>query len=223
LYIGVKTRWQIKGKIKHMEIVKLEGQIRTEFGKKHTKRVRKQGLVPAIIYGGGTSTAISVTPKSVKTLVYTPDFKLAEITADGETHTCILKDIVFHPLSDEIVHIDFLRTIEGTPIKVEIPVGYTGKSPGVKEGGKLIVQMRKVKVKTTPDKLTDKLYVDIGELELGNSVRVRDINVPDGMELLTTGATPVAIVEVPRALKSAEAAAEGEAAAGVAEEEAPEA
>ena len=203
-----------------MEIVKLEGQVRTEFGKKHTKLVRKQGLVPAVIYGGGTTATISVTPKSVKTLVYTPDFKLAEITVAGETYTCILKDIVFHPLSDEIVHIDFLRTIEGTPIKVEIPVGYTGKSPGVKEGGKLIVQMRKVKVKTTPDKLTDMLYVDIGELELGNSVRVRDIVIPEGMELMTTGATPVALVEVPRALKSA--AAEGEAEGEVSAAAAPE-
>ena len=196
-----------------MEIVKVEAQVRTEFGKKHTKLVRKEGLVPAIIYGGGTTAAISVTPKAVKALVYTPDFKLAEISVGGETYTCILKDIVFHPLSDEITHIDFLRTIEGTPIKVEIPVAYKGKSPGVKEGGKLIVQMRKVKVKTTPDKLTDKLYVDIGELELGNSVRVRDIELPEGMELLTTGATPVAIVEVPRALKSADAAADAEGAA----------
>ena len=85
--------------------------------------------------------------------------------------------------------------------------------------------MRKVKVKTTPDKLTDQLYVDISELDLGNSVRVRDIIIPEGMELLTTGATPVAIVEVPRALKSAEAAADGEigAVGEPAAEEAPEA
>lgn len=205
-----------------MEIVKIEAQVRTEFGKKHTKLVRKQGLVPAIIYGGGTTAAISVTPKAVKTLVYTPDFKLAEITAGGETYTCILKDIVFHPLSDEITHIDFLRTIEGTPIKVEIPVGYKGVSPGVKEGGKLIAQMRKVKVKTTPDKLTDKLYVDIGELQLGSSVRVRDIEVPEGMELMTTGATPIAIVEVPRALKSA-AAEEAKAGGAAPKAAAPEA
>jgi len=193
-----------------MEIVKVEAQVRENFGKKHTKQIRKQGLVPAIVYGGGTTAAISLTPKSVKPLVYTPDFKLAEISVGSDTYTCILKDIVFHPLTEEIVHIDFLRTIEGTPIKVEIPVGYKGKSPGVKEGGKLIAQMRKVKVKTTPDKLTDKLYVDISELELGNSVRVRDIDLPEGMEIMMTGATPVAIVEVPRALKSAAAAEEGE-------------
>ena len=84
-----------------------------------------------------------------------------------------LKDITFHPLSDEIVHIDFLRIIPGKSIKVEIPVDFKGKSPGVKEGGKLIPQMRKVKVKTTPDLLVDKVYVDISELELGNSVRVK--------------------------------------------------
>lgn len=191
-----------------MEIVKVEAQIRESFGKKHTKLLRKEGLVPAIIYGGKENTAISVTPRAVKSLVYTPDFKLAEITVDGASHTCILKDIVFHPLSDEITHIDFLRTIEGVSIKVEIPVGYKGTSPGVKEGGKLITQMRKVKVKTTPDKLVDQLFVDISELDLGNSVRVRDIEIPEGMEILTTGATPVAIVEVPRALKSAAAAAD---------------
>lgn len=193
-----------------MEIVKVEAQARESFGKKHTKKVRKEGLVPAIIYGGDTNIAISVTPKSVKSLVYTPDFKLADITVNGETQQCILKDITFHPLSDEIVHIDFLRVIPGKSIKVEIPVDFKGKSPGVKEGGKLIPQMRKVKVKTTPEHLVDRLYVDISELELGNSVRVRDLELPEGIEVMTTTATPVAIVEVPRALKSAEAAIEGE-------------
>ena len=204
-----------------MEIVKVEAQARESFGKKYSKRVRKEGLVPAIIYGGDNTTAISVSPKAVKSLVYTPDFKLAEIEVGSDSHKCILKDITFHPLTDEIVHIDFLRVIPGTPIKVEIPVDFKGKSPGVKEGGKLIPQMRKVKVKSLPKNLVDKVYVDISELELGNSVRVRDIEFPDGMEVMTTTATPVAIVEVPRALKSA-AAAEAKAAEGAtAEAEAP--
>lgn len=200
-----------------MEIVKVEAQVRNSFGKKHTKLVRKEGLVPAIIYGGDNNTAISVTPKSVKSLVYTPDFKLAEINVNGDAHKCILKDITFHPLTDEIVHIDFLRVIPGKSIKVEIPVDFKGKSPGVKEGGKLISQMRKVKVKTTPEHLVDKVYVDISTLELGNSVRVRDIDFPEGMEVMTTTATPVAIVEVPRALKSAAAAEEKVEAAEAAE------
>jgi len=158
------------------------------------------------------NTAARVAPKSVKSLGYTPDFKLAEISVNGDTHKCILKDITFHPLTDEIVHIDFLRMTPGKPLKVEIPVDFKGKSPGVKEGGKLIPQMRRVKVKTTPETLVDKLFVDVSELELGNSVRVRDIEFPDGMEVMTTTATPVAVVEVPRALRSAEAEAEAQAA-----------
>ena len=194
-----------------MQIVQVEAQARESFGKKFTKRVRKEGLVPAIIYGGDNNTAISVSPKAVKPLVYTPDFKLAEITVNGETNRCILKDITFHPLTDEIVHIDLLSVIPGTPIKVEIPVGFKGASPGVKEGGKLIAQMRKVKVKTLPKTLVDQVFVDISNLDLGGSVRVRDIDFPEGVEVMTTPATPVAIVEVPRALKSA-AAAEAKAA-----------
>lgn len=194
-----------------MEIVKVEAQARESFGKKYAKQLRNEGLVPAIIYGGNNNTAISVSPKSVKSLVYTPDFKLAEIEVSGDTHKCILKDITFHPLTDEIVHIDFLRLIPETPIKVEIPVDFKGKSPGVKEGGKLIPQMRKVKVKTTPESLIDKVYVDISSLNLGGSVRVRDIDFPEGMEVMTTTATPVAVVEVPRALRSAEAAKVAEA------------
>jgi len=142
------------------------------FEKKSIKSIITHHFIPAIVYGGGTTQAIAVTPKAVKPLIYTPDFKLAEISAGGESYTCILKDITFHPVSDEIVHIDFLRTIEGNAIKVEIPVKYKGKSPGVKGGGKLITQMRKVKVKTMPN--------------------------------------PVALVEIPRALKSAAAAEEKE-------------
>jgi len=199
-----------------MQIVNIEAQKRESFGKKNTNKLRKEGLVPAIIYGGDNNTAISVTPKAVKSLVYTPDFKLAEIDVDGEKNKCILKDIVFHPITDEIVHIDFLRVIPGTPIKVEIPIGFKGKSPGVKEGGKLIPQMRKVKVKTDPDALVDKVFVDISSLNLGGSVRVRDIDFPENMEVMTTIATPVAIVEVPRALKSA-AAAESKVAEAVEE------
>ncbi len=196
-----------------MQIVKIEAQARESFGKKHNKVLRREGYVPAIIYGGEDNTAISVTPKSVKSLVYTPEFKLAEIDVNGDTHKCILKEITFHPITDEIVHIDFLKMIPGKPLKVEIPVDFKGKSPGVKEGGKLIPQMRRVKVKTTPEILVDRVYVDISELKLGSSVRVRDIDFPEGMEVMTTTATPVAVVEVPRALRSAEAeAAKAEAA-----------
>lgn len=193
-----------------MKVVSVEAQTREPNGKKGTKALREQGRVPAVIYGGDSVTHISVTPKSVKELVYTPEFKLAEIKAGAETSKCILKDITFHPVTDEIVHIDFLRLLDGVPIKVELPVKFRGVSPGVKLGGKLIAQLRKVKVKTTPEKLVSELVVDVSNLDLGDSVRVREIDLEDGVSILVDGATPVGLVEIPRALRSATAAEQAE-------------
>jgi large subunit ribosomal protein L25 len=112
-----------------------------------------------------------------------------------------------HPVTDEIVHIDFLRLVDDVKVKVELPIGFKGVSPGVKSGGKLIQNMRTIKVKTTPDNLVDKLYVSISRLKLGHSVRVKDVEISEGMEVLSALATPVAQVAVPRALKSATSAA----------------
>jgi len=108
------------------------------------------------------------------------------------------------------VHIDFLRLVDGHPIKVEVPVRFKGTSPGVKEGGTFVQMMRRVKIKTLPADLVHELYVDISELTLGNSVRVRDIEQNDKIEIMTGGATPVANVEVPRALKSELASEDGQ-------------
>jgi len=163
-----------------MQVVNVSAQTREPNGKKGTKALRAKGHVPAVIYGGDNVTHISFPPKAVKDLVYTPDFKTADIDVDGKVEKCILKDISFHPVTDEIVHIDFLRLIDGVPIKVDLPVKFRGVSPGVKLGGKLIPQLRKIKVKTTPDKLTDHLVVDVSGLDLGESVRVREIDVVEG-------------------------------------------
>jgi len=198
-----------------METVAISGNVRTGLGKKATKALRVEGKVPCVIYGGDKVVHFSSIPKAFKPLIYTPDFKLAEITIDGETFQCILKDSQFHPVTDEIVHLDFLQLVPNKSIKVNIPVAFKGVSPGVKAGGKLIQKLRTIKIKTTPEKIVNKLFVDISEVTLGNSVRVRDVEVTDGMEVINPGATPVASVEVPRALRSAEAAAEegGEAVA----------
>ncbi len=159
-----------------MEIVAVKGQVRTDVGKKATKAVRKEGRVPCVIYGTQDTLHFSIDPKEVKPLVYTPAFKLAEVEIDGTTHKCIIKDIQFHPVSDEIVHIDFLSLTDGHKVKVEIPVGFEGISPGMKLGGKLQQNLRRVKVKTTPENLVDQLVLDVSHLELGQSVRVRDVH-----------------------------------------------
>lgn len=204
-----------------MDVIKIEAQEREANGKKGTRAVRAEGLIPAVIYGGDTTKNIAVTKRAVKPVVYTPDFNLAEIEVGGSAEKCIVKDIQFHPVTDEIVHIDFLRVIPNTPIKVEVPITFTGVSPGVKAGGKLIQSMRRVKIKTTPENMVDNLSVDIGTLELGDSVRVRDIASNSNIEIMIDGSVPIAIVEVPRALKSASAAAEKAAVPGEEPAEAP--
>lgn len=202
-----------------METIAINGTVRTESGKKATKAIRKEGLVPCVIYGGDKVVHFASSPKAFKQLIFTPDFKLANLTVDGQTYQCILKDAQYHPVTDEIVHLDFLQLVEGKKIKVNIPVGFKGVSPGVKSGGKLIQKLRTIKIKTTPDKIVNKLFVDISSTVLGDSVRVRDVEIVDGMEVMNPGATPVASVEVPRALKSAAA----EEVAGDAPAETPEA
>lgn len=189
------------------------------------KALRKAGRIPAVLYGGKTLEHFTVTHADVKHLIYTPDFKLGELTVGGKAHSCIIKDIQFHPVTDSITHIDFLSLEAGRKVNVEIPVKFKGESPGVKEGGKLQQSMRRVKVKLDPAHIVSELFIDISEVKLGEAVRVRDIESDDNIEIMANEATPVAIVEVPRALKSADAAdaAAGEATEGEAPEAAPEA
>ena len=188
-----------------MQVVSVPVTERTNTGKRAAKEFRSQGLVPVVLYGGDKVDHFGVKLNDVKSLIYTPEFKLAEIKNGSETIKCIIKDMQFHPVTDELVHIDFLRLVDGHPIKVEVPVRFKGTSPGVKEGGTFVQMMRRVKIKTLPADLVHELYIDISRLTLGSSVRVRDIEINDKIEIMTGGATPVANVEVPRALKSQQA------------------
>ena len=202
-----------------MNYIAIAGEKRTETGKKATKAVRNSGRIPACIYGK-ENIEFSTTHKDVKPLIYTPDFNLAEITIDGQVYKCILKDTQFHPTTDEIVHIDFQELIPERPIKVEVPVRLQGTAAGVRSGGKLMPLMRKVKIKATPENIVDQLVADVTELELGNAMRVNQLEIPEGVELMIAPSIPICSVEVPRALRSATDAEEK--AAGGAEGEGEE-
>lgn len=191
-----------------MEVVAINAQSRAVIGKKATKAVRKEGLIPGVIYGGDQIVHFSTKLNDIRGAVYTPDFKIVEVSLEGTTYRCIVKAVQFHPVTEEILHLDFLRLIDGTPINVEVPVRFKGTSPGVKEGGKLLQSVRRVKIKTTPENLVDEMLLDISNLGLGQSIRVRDIETNDNIEIMNAPGIPVAIVEIPRALRSATAAAE---------------
>lgn len=195
-----------------MNTIQINATPRTELGKKASKIARKAGKIPAVIYSKNGVAHFSTSKNEVKGLVYTPDFKTVDIQLNGVAYKAILKDIVMHPVTEEIQHIDFLELVEDHPFKANIPVRFKGVSPGVKAGGKLMQTLRTVRIKTTPKNLVDVLYLDISNLALGAAIRVRDLEIPEGIQVLVDGAAPIANVIVPRAMKSA-AAKEATAAA----------
>lgn len=190
-----------------MQVVNIKGEIRTALGKKGAKATRNQGLIPCVLYGGDEVVHFATTLNEVRQLIYTPDFKVAEVEVDGKPFRCIVKDKQFHPVNEQIIHLDFLRLAEGHLVKVEVPIRFKGTSPGVKSGGKLIQNVRKVKIKALPENIIDEVTVDISNLELGQSFRIRDIKLGEGIEVLNAPGVPVATVEIPRALRSAQQAA----------------
>ena len=197
-----------------MNTFQLDTQPRSGTGKKATKADRAQGLIPCVVYGRDGVEHFTTTHADVRKLVFSPAFQLVEFEGASGAKA-ILKDVQYHPTTEAIEHIDFLKLEDGYPVKVELPLRIKGVSPGVKGGGRLVQSVRKVKVKTLPEHLVDELFVSIDGLELGEAVRVRDIDLPDGVQLLVNTAVPVALVEVPRALRSAATAAAKEGAPAV--------
>jgi large subunit ribosomal protein L25 len=187
-----------------MEIIAIQGHRREGSGKEEASKLRRQGLIPCIMYksGGGDATQFSAVPAEFRTLVYTSKFKMAEISLNGKTHKCILKDIQFHPVTDAVIHLDFLELVPGVKFKANIPVRFDGTAPGVKAGGKFLTKMRTVKVMMSPEGIVDELSADISTMDLGGTIRVRDIKDTKGVEILNTGAIPIASIEIPRALRS---------------------
>lgn len=165
-------------------------------------------MIPAVMYksgGGGGSDTIefAVSPSEVRHLIYTAQFKMAEISLNGSTHKCILKDVQFHPVTDAVMHIDFLELVPGIKFKATVPLNFVGQAPGVKAGGKFIATIRKVNILTTPEKAVDSMNIDISSMELGSTIRVRDIAAAEGVEITNNGAVPVALIEIPRGLRQA--------------------
>ncbi len=184
-----------------MNVVQISAEPRNESGKRAAKLVRAEGKIPAVLYSKNGVTSFTTNHNDVKPVIFTPDLKLAEIQIGSSSHKAIVQKVDFHPVTDEIEHIDFLELVEGHALKADVPVRFKGESPGVKNGGKLIRNIRTVKIKTTPEDLVDELFVDISKLKLGGTIRVKAIEVPEGIEVMVDPSTPVASVVVPRALK----------------------
>ncbi len=188
-----------------MKSITINAEPRQDLGKKGTKALRKKGFVPCVIYGGNEVVHFTAHENTFRNIVYTPDFQKVDISIDGKVHSALLKDLQFHPVTDKLLHLDFQELVQDRPIIADIPVKLTGLAEGVKAGGKLMSKLRKVRVKATPDKLVDEISLDVSHLELGKSVRVRDIKL-DGVEFVSSLSLPIATVEITRALRAAQAA-----------------
>lgn len=195
-----------------MKTITIEGQLRTEHGKKATRQLRSQDLVPGVIYGGAKEISFAAPSLAFKPLVYTAEFQIAEVKLNGETYKCILKDLQFDKITDKLIHVDLLELVEGKKMTATIPLKFIGTPIGVKEGGKLNIRMKALKVKTLPKYLMENIEVDVENLELNGNIRVEDVKV-ENYEILNSPRIPIASVGLTRQLKQEEAAATPEAGA----------
>ena len=189
-----------------MKSITIEGQIRTEFGKKATRQLRLEEKVPAVIYGGATEINFAAPATAFKNIVYTPDFMVVEATIGGKMYRCVLKDLQFDKVSDKLIHVDFLELVEDKSVIVTLPLKFTGAPVGVKAGGKLVTKMKTLKVKVLPKYLRENIEIDITNLDLNENVRVQDV-IAENMEILNSPRIPIASITMTRQLKQEEAAA----------------
>jgi large subunit ribosomal protein L25 len=196
-----------------MKTITIEGQLRTELGKGATRQLRSQDKVPGVIYGGAKEINFSAPVMAFKSLVYTPDFQFAEIKLNGDTYKCILKDLQFDKVTDKLIHVDLLELVEDKKVIASIPLKFVGSPVGVKDGGKLHIKMKALKIKTYPKYLRERIDVNIDNLELNGNVRVEDVK-DENYEILNSPRIPIASVTLTRELKQEEAATTATPAAG---------
>jgi len=192
-----------------MKTLTIEGQIRTDLGKKHARLLRREESVPCVLYGDGENVHFSAPIVSFRDLVYTPAFHTIDLSLAGKNYSAIVKDIQFHPVTDAIEHVDFLKLVPGKIVQTDLPVRLEGVSVGVREGGKIKLKVRKLTVKTTPEHLVETVDVNITSLEMGKSFRVGQISL-EGVEILNNPGLPIVTCEVPRAMRGLGTEAEGE-------------
>lgn len=185
-----------------MKSVKIEGKKRSDLGKKATRQIRSEEGVPAVIYGGKETIHFSAPVMDFRSLVYTPEFQIAEITVDGKTYKAIMKDLQFDVVTDELNHIDFLELVEDRKIVATLPLRFHGQSQGVKDGGRLELKLKSLHVRTYPKYLVENIGVDLTNLQLHGNIRVQDV-VAENMEILNSPRIPVASVVTTRALRQA--------------------
>lgn len=188
-----------------MKTFELNGTARNEFGKKAAKTLRRQELVPCNLYGLGINKTFTVKAADIQKLVVTPVVYVVKLNIDGAEQMAVVKELQFHPIKDTVLHIDFLAVDEKKPVVVAIPIRLEGHAEGVKAGGKLALQMRKLNVKGIYTDIPEEMVIDINNLGLGKKMLVADLHF-DKLEI--TNVKSAVVVQVKATRASAQAATE---------------
>ena len=212
-----------------MKTFQLSAQPRTEIGKKAAKGLRKEGFIPVVMNGGEVVelpyngkleagqevietvnnkgilvTNLKVTVDDVRKLIYTPDVFAIDLDIEGTKKMAVLKEVQFHPVKEEILHIDLLEVSEDKPVTIEVPVKIEGHAVGVKAGGKLNLSMKKIKVKAVYTNIPERVVVNVDALELGKTIQIGDLHY-DGLELVNAKNAVVCAVQLTRAARGNQA------------------
>ena len=197
-----------------MKTIEIKGTARVAGGKKAAKQLRKQGIVPCNLYGEKKgenglpeATAFSVTEGELRKLLYTPDIYTVKLDIDGQQCLAILKEAQFHPVKDNVLHVDFYQITDEKPIVMEVPIKLNGLATGVKAGCKLSASVRKLKVKAVHTAIPERLDIDVTNLELGKTIKVGELSF-EGLELVTSPSVVVCQVKMTRNARSAASAEE---------------
>lgn len=196
-----------------MKQIAISGTARTDLGKKASREIRRNGSVPCVIYGekkdaNGMPEAIhfTVSEKEINKIVYTPHIYLIDINIDGTDHKAVIKEIQFHPVKDNVLHVDFYEVNAEKPIVMAVPIAPKGLAEGVRAGGRLNAMVRKLKVRAPYAAIPEKLEIDVTSLGLGKSIKAGSLHF-DGLELVTPKEVVVLTVKMTRAARGAAAAA----------------
>ena len=189
-----------------MKTFELNGTVRADLGKKATKADRVSENVPCVLYGVGGNVHFTATNSELRKLIYTPEVFIVALNIDGKKTKAIMKALQFHPVSDNVLHIDFFQVTEDKAVVIELPVKLEGLAEGVKAGGKLSLEMRKLKVKGLYTQFPENIVINVSDLGLGKSVQVAKVSV-DKLAILNNKNSVVAQVKLTRAARGAAAAA----------------
>jgi large subunit ribosomal protein L25 len=203
-----------------MKTVSLSGSPRENVGKKDAKKQRREGNIPCVMYGGKEQVHFIASDKAFRKLIFTPEVYIINLDIAGNPYTTVIQEVQYHPVTDNILHVDFLEIHPEKPVHISVPVKLTGTAPGVLKGGKLILKTRKLKISALMQHLPDEVTVSIEPLDIGDSVKVKDLSL-ENITFMDSPNTVIVGVRTARVLVEEAPAGEGaaeEGAEGAAEE-----